>query len=119
MSTSAEPDADKLRAGVRAWRDHYIPIVDHYCPFASEPQRELRCSLLQLRDVAASRMRYCPAEAYEILSEIVGVVSEYVFSPMPADDLKSLRATAARMLLAAMGPDHVTNAKPDPRNESD
>ena len=119
MSFSGEPHADRMRASVRAWRDHYIPIVDYYCPFASEPQRELRCSLLQLRDVAASRMRYCSAEAYEILSEMVGMVSEYVFNPMPANDLKSLRATAARMLLAAVGPDHVTDAKPERPDERD
>lgn len=107
MTSSPQSYAEQLRAQTRPWRDKYTQIVNHFRPCAPVAQADLRCSLLQLRDLASSRLIYCSDEALESHWKIIRLVSEFAFSPLNDADLMSLRASVGRLMLRATNLDEI------------
>lgn len=84
-------------------RDRYIPIVTHHVPGCEGRALMLRCSILLMRDKAASSMRHCSDEAYDTLAQVQRLASAFSFKAMPSEDLAELRHQIVKLTLCASG----------------
>lgn len=84
-------------------RDQYIPTVERLMPGAIGKERELRCSLLLMRDNAASAMRRCSDEAYPVLAIVSNMAARYAFEPMATEQIEALRYQLIRLTATASG----------------
>lgn len=64
---------------------------------------ECRCSLLLIKDKAASSMNRCSDEAHGVLSEVHRLASQYAFEAMPIEELKELRYRLTMLTACASG----------------
>jgi hypothetical protein len=84
-------------------RDRYRMIVRHHCPAAEGDDLTLRCSLLLIRDKAASALRHCSEEAAGILIEVQRLASTYAFASIPTAELADLRRRLVLLTSCASG----------------
>lgn len=82
-------------------RDRYKPIVLHHCPGCEGETLSLRCSLLLIRDNAASALRRCSDESAGVLTEVQRLAATYAFAPIPTDELKELRRALLNLTASA------------------
>lgn len=84
-------------------RERYVPIVQHHMPGCKGEELSLRCSLLLMRDQAASRLGRCSGEAYPTLCEVNRLATIFAYQRIPLAELKELRAQLIRLTVAASG----------------
>ena len=90
-------------AKIRPSRGRYIPIVNHHLPRCAGKELDLRCSILFLRDQAASTMQRCSYEAYGTLSEVQRIGSAFAYAQIPIDPLERARYLLLRLTTCASG----------------
>jgi hypothetical protein len=90
-------------ARIRPARAKYEPIVTHHMPLCEGQELDLRCSILQMRDNATSRLRRCSEEAYGILQDIQRLGTQYAYARIPLEELKELRYRLLQLTQTASG----------------
>lgn len=90
-------------AKIEPSRDRYLPIVKHHLPHCEGEELSLRCSILMMRDQAASNLRACSDEAAGCLSEVQRLASVYAYHSMPLEQLAALRYQLLRLTTCASG----------------
>lgn len=87
----------------RVARDKYVPIVRHHMPHCEGEELSLRCSLLLMRDQAASRLDKCSEEAWPTLSEVNRLATLYAYRRIPLGELRDLRRRLIQLTMCASG----------------
>jgi hypothetical protein len=85
----------------RLMRDQYIPTLARLMPDAQGKERDMRCSLLLMRDNAMAAMRRCGDDAYPVLNIVSNTAARYAFERMPVDDLEHIRWVLLRLTTCA------------------
>ncbi len=86
--------------GTGLWRRH-LSAVDTFTPGLPDDERELRARLMLSRDLALARLRDASPDAAELLQAIYSIASRWVFTSATADDLRNVRKSLVRIMLAA------------------
>jgi hypothetical protein len=81
-------------------RQDYEPTVRALMPASDGEDMEIRCSLLLMRDCAASAKRYCSNDAWPVMDQVERLAGDYAFRTMPIEKYRGLR-DALRKLVAA------------------
>jgi hypothetical protein len=84
-------------------RSDYEGIVKGLRPLCDGEELMLRCSIMVVRDKAASSMRRCSEQAHGVLSEVHRLASQYALESMPTDELKELRYRLVMLTACASG----------------
>jgi hypothetical protein len=90
-------------AKIKPGRDRYRPIVTHHMPGCRGEELLLRCSILLMRDQAASSLTRCSEEAHGILHEVQRLATAYAYARIPIDELKELRYRLLQLTQTASG----------------
>ena len=72
-------------------RDAYLPAIGMFVPGADDEERQIRASIMLMRDQASSAMRYAGDEAYRILQTVEQIATIHCFAPASLATLKELR----------------------------
>lgn len=84
-------------------RAPYLARLDMLLPGRDEKERELRSSLMLMRDRAGAAMNHCCDEAYPLLAQVAHLAGFHAFAPMPIEALESLRYQLVRLTSCAAG----------------
>lgn len=84
-------------------RMRYGPMVDQFFPGLLGKERDLRCSIMLMRDQARAVMNHCREEAYPVLEHVSHLANRYALEPMPVPALEALRYQLLRLISCASG----------------
>ncbi len=84
-------------------RDRYLRTLDSLMPELPLRERDMRCSIMMMRDQAAVAMNHCGADAYPVLAAVAKIAETYSFHPLEPDALAALRYQLVRLLTCASG----------------
>lgn len=83
-----------------ARRQDYEPTVRALMPASDGEDMEIRCSMLLMRDCAASAKRYCSEDAWPVMDHVERLAGDYAFRRMNLEKYREFR-DALRKLVAA------------------
>lgn len=92
-----------MNAPVNIPRAAYYRTVERLVPSAMERERDLRASMLLMRDNAAAALNYCHADAAPVLAHIADLAGRYALAGMSVSDLEEMRRLLVRLTTCASG----------------
>ena len=84
-------------------RMRYGPMVDAHFPGLFGKERDMRCSLMLMRDQANAVMVHCRPEVYPVLAIVSDIANRYAIEPLPLPALEALRYQLLRLISCASG----------------
>ena len=88
-------------------RQDYEPTVRALMPSSAGEDMEIRCSLLMMRDCAASEKRFCCEDTWPLMDHVERLAGHYAFHHMPLDRFREIRDALRRTVAAAACFEHV------------
>ena len=82
-------------------RSAYYPQIDTFMPGCEEEERELRASLMLMRDNATAALKWSAPDACDLLEVVQRQCTVNCFTVMSVDDLREFRAIMVRTLTCA------------------
>jgi hypothetical protein len=82
-------------------REDYEPTIRALMPSSEGEDMEIRCSLLLMRDCAASEKRFCCEDSWPLMDHVERLASGYAFHHMPLDRFRDIRDALRKTVAAA------------------
>lgn len=82
-------------------RSAYYPQIDTFMPGCGDDERDLRASLMLMRDNASAALKWSAPSACDLLEVVQRQCTVNCFKAMLVDDLRDFRAVMVRTLSCA------------------